>query len=61
MLTTATRKRVEEIIHRLTNGEKVSLEERITLKKYALNIPFIAGKLAQALRNRESLEKDGLI
>ena len=45
----------------LGNGEKISLEERIQLKKYATHIPFIAGKLTQALRKRESLEKDGII
>ena len=54
MLTTETRLRLEEILSRLANGEEVSLEERIHLKKYSLHIPFVAGKLAQALRTRES-------
>ena len=61
MLTTETRRRVEEIISRLGKGEVVSLEERIQLKKYAIHIPFVAGKLAQALRKRESLDTEGLI
>ncbi len=61
MLTTETRRRLEEILNRLGNGETVSLQERIQLKKYATHIPFIAGKLTQALRKRESLEKDGII
>ena len=61
MLTTETRRRLEQVLERLGNGEEVSLEERIQLKKYATHIPFIAGKLTQALRKRESLEKDGLI
>ncbi len=61
MLTTETRRRLEEVLTRLGNGEKISLEERIQLKKYATHIPFIAGKLTQALRRRESLETDGLI
>ena len=61
MLTTETRRRLEGILNRLGNGETVSLQERIQLKKYATHIPFIAGKLTQALRRRESLEKDGII
>ncbi len=61
MLTTETRLRLEQVLHRLGNGETVSLEERIQLKKYATHIPFVAGKLTQALRRRESLDADGLI
>ena len=61
MLTTETRRRLEGILNRLGNGETVSLQERIQLKKYATHIPFIAGKLTQALRKRESLETDGII
>mgnify|MGYP007063848138 CR=1 FL=1 len=60
-LTTETRRRLEEVIDRLGKGENVSLEERIQLKKYAVHIPFVAGKLTQAMRKRESLEADGLI
>ncbi len=56
MLTTDTRRRIEEMINRLGNGQTVSLEERIQLKKYSLHIPFIAGKVAQALRRREVYE-----
>ncbi|WP_320668215.1 hypothetical protein [Prochlorococcus sp. MIT 1307] len=61
MLTTETRRRLEEIIERLGKGETVSLKERIQLKKYAIHIPFVAGKVAQAMRRRESLDADGLI
>ena len=61
MLTTETRRRLEAVLTRLGSGETVSLEERIQLKKYATHIPFIAGKLTQALRKRESLASDGLI
>ncbi len=53
MLTTETRLKIEEIIHRIENGKEVSLEERIKLRKYALHIPFIAGKVNQALRKLE--------
>ncbi len=56
MLTTQTRMKVEEVIRRLGRGEVVTLEERIQLQKYALRIPFIAGKLTQALRVRRSLD-----
>ena len=60
-LRTDTRRRVEEIIHRLATGEPVSLEERTQLQKYALHIPFVAGQLRRALKHREELEADGLI
>ncbi len=61
MLTTETRRRLEEILERIAQGETVSLDERIQLKKYSLHIPFVAGKLIQALRKRESLESDNLL
>ena len=60
MLTTETRRRLEKVLDRLEKGEAVSLEERIQLRKYATHIPFVAGKLIQALRRRESREADGL-
>ena len=60
-LTTETRRRLEKIIDRLGEGAPVSLEERIQLKKYAIHIPFIAGKLTQAIRRRELLDADGII
>ena len=60
-LRTDTRRRVEEIIHRLATGEPVSLEERAQLQKYALHIPFVSGQLRRALKHREELEADGLI
>jgi len=60
-LTTTTRKRVKEIIHRLATGEAVSLDERAQLQKYAIHIPFIASMVSKALRNRSELESDGLI
>ena len=61
LLTTKTRRKLEEIINRLGQGEAVSLEERIQLKKYAVHIPFIAGKVHQAMQKRASLDEDGLI
>ena len=53
-LTTKTRRDIEGIIDRLSNGGPVSLSERIKLKKYATYIPFFSCKIAQALKNRES-------
>ena len=53
ILTTETRRKIQEIIDRLASGQKVTLEERIQLKKYSIHIPFIAGKVNQALRRRE--------
>ena len=61
MLTTDTRRKLEEILERLSKGDLVSLQERIQLKKYAIHIPFISGKLTQALRQRELLDANGLI
>ena len=54
MLTTETRRRVEEILDRLAKGKPVSLSERIQLNKYSIHIPFVAGKLTQALRMRDN-------
>ncbi len=54
ILTTETRRKIEEIISRLAKGDLVTLEERIKLKKYSQHIPFIAGKVSQAIRVRES-------
>ena len=55
MLTTDTRRRIEGIIDRIANGQNVSLEERIQLRKYSMHIPFVAGKLSQALRKRDNI------
>ncbi|WP_269623385.1 hypothetical protein [Prochlorococcus marinus] len=55
MLSTETRLRLEEIINRLSVGGLVSLEERIQLNKYSMRVPFIAGKVSQAIRKRESI------
>ncbi len=52
VITTETRRRLENIISRLNNYEQVSLTERIELSKYSKHIPFIAVKLNQALKKR---------
>ena len=52
ILTTETRRRIEEMIDRLGNGEPVTLDERIQLNKYSTHLPFVAGKISQALRRR---------
>ncbi|KGG12508.1 MULTISPECIES: hypothetical protein [Prochlorococcus] len=61
MLTTETRRKIEIIIKNLEKGENVTLKERIELNKYATHIPFIAGKVNQAMRMRSTLEEEGLI
>ncbi len=61
LLTTKTRQRVEEILSRLERGKEVSLEERIQLKKFAMHIPFIAGKLNQAIKKRQFLESQNFM
>ncbi len=61
LLTTETRKRVEHLLTRLRTGQAVSLDERIQLSKYALHIPFIAGKLKNALKERKFLDENRLI
>ena len=61
LLTTEKRMKLEAILNRLSRGSSVSLSERIELKKYSSHIPFIAGKLNQALKKRELLENEGLI
>ncbi len=57
MLSTETRLRVEGIIQRIAAGEAVTLNERIQLRKYSNHIPYIAGKLNQALRKRRTSEE----
>ncbi len=61
MLTKETRARLQEIITRLSDGGKVTLDERILLQKYSKYIPFVAGSVRQALLKREFLEEKGLI
>ena len=61
LLTTGTRRRLEEIISRLKAGQTVSLKERVHLAKYSIHIPFIARKITQAIQKRKSLDADGLL
>ncbi len=60
-LTTDTRRKIEEVISRLAKGGSVSLDERVKLDKYSTYIPFIAGKVSRALKQREILEDNGLL
>ncbi|ABX08763.1 hypothetical protein [Prochlorococcus marinus] len=61
LLTTETRRRLEALIDKISLGDSVSLKERIELDKYSKFIPFVAGKVNQALRKRKTLEEEGLI
>ena len=60
LLTTKTRRKLEDIISRISKGEKVTLNERIDLNKYSNHIPFIAGKLSRALNNGQQLCNDDI-
>ncbi len=50
MLSTPTRLKLENLIKRLSDGENVTLEERVELHKYATKFPILAGKIRQAFR-----------
>ena len=57
VITTKTRRKLENILSKLSNSEEVSLLERIELSKYSRHIPFIATKLNQALKKRNTEQK----
>ena len=40
-LTSVTKKRLKEIILKINNQESVTLNERITINKYASRFPYI--------------------
>ena len=44
-----TKKKIEEMMHRLELGETVTLQERIELHKYARRFQMVAGKLRKIL------------
>ena len=48
MLTTSTRIRIQEILTRIANGNKVTLEERIYINKYASRNQNVSGWLRKA-------------
>ena len=56
MLSTKYRLELTDICCRMItdDGVEVSLEERIQLNKYSKHIPFVAGKLSQAIRRRDT-------
>ena len=60
-ISTATRLRLENMIKRISNGEDVSLNERINLQKYSSRMPHLATKLCQAIILRDLREKENLI
>ncbi len=55
MLSTVTRRKLELIISRISEGEEVSFQERVELHKFSLRYPMIAGKISQALERGEKL------
>ena len=48
MLTTSTRIRIQEILTRIANGNKVTLEERIYINKYASKNQNVSAWLRKA-------------
>ncbi len=48
MLTTSTRVRIQEILTRMANGHKVTLEERIYINKYASRNQNVSAWLRKA-------------
>lgn len=60
MLSSATRLRLKEILDRIAQDLPVSLQERITLQKYADRDQRVADWLRQARRQRLPASTDGL-
>ena len=57
MLTTSTRLRIQEILTRITQGNEVSLEERIYINKYASrnqNVDAWLRKASHLQRNKHN-------
>ena len=50
MLTTSSRLRIQEILTRLSKGNKVTLEERIYINKYATSNQNVSSWLRKASR-----------
>ena len=50
MLTTSSRLRIQEILTRLSTGNKVTLEERIYINKYATKNQNVSSWLRKATR-----------
>ena len=50
MLTTTSRLRIQEMLQRLANGDEVTLQERIALKKYAARDQTVYSWLRKAIR-----------
>lgn len=60
MLNPSTRLRLREILDRIGNDLPVSLQERITLQKFADRDQRVADWLRQARRQRNQAPGDGL-
>ena len=50
MLTTSCRLRIQEILLKLSKGNKVTLEERIYINKYAMKNQNVSSWLRKAIR-----------
>ena len=59
MLTTSARIRIQQILTRLSKGNKVTLEERIYIKKYASRNQNVSAWLRKALHiQRKSINSN---
>ena len=54
MLTTTSRLRIQEILNRLSKGNKVTLEERIYINKYATKNQNVSNWLRKASRMQQN-------
>lgn len=60
MLTPATRLRLQEILRRIAADQPVSLQERITVQKYADRDRSVATWLHRARRQQQARSGDGV-
>ena len=61
MLTTASRLKIQDILSRLAIGDKVTLEERIYINKYASSNQNVSTWLRKATRIQRSKHKSNSI
>ncbi len=56
MLSTATRIRIQNILKRLSNGEVVTLQERVYINKFASRDQTVSNWLKRAIRIQQKFE-----
>ncbi len=58
MLSTSARLRIQDILERISNGEEVTLEERIYVHKYADRDQTVSSWLNKARRHQQNQPSD---